>query len=84
MDKIVIRGNSSLKGEVPVSGAKNSALPIMAAALLAEDGTHLENIPNLRDVATMVKLLRALGAKVNYGNGLLEIKPGNNLKPIAP
>src|SRR3989338_8950547 len=84
MDKIVIRGGAKLKGEVSVSGAKNSALPIMAAALLREEASGIETIQNLCDVTTMNKLLRALGAKANYANGALEIKPGNHLKPIAP
>src|SRR4051812_47910100 len=84
MDKIVITGGKKLKGEVAISGAKNSALPIMAAALLSEEESILENIPDLRDIQTMVKLLRALGAKAIYDNGRVMIKPGKSLKPIAP
>ena len=84
MDKIVIRGGTKLKGEVMISGAKNSALPIMAAALLGDSASRIENVPNLRDVGTMIRLLRALGAKLSYANGIVEIKPGNNLKPLAP
>ncbi len=84
MDKIVVRGGRKLKGEVFISGAKNAVLPIMAAALLGEGTSQIENVPNLRDVATMIKLLRVLGAKANYINRTVEIKPGNNLKHIAP
>ncbi len=84
MDKIVVRGGTKLKGEVTISGAKNSALPIMAAALLSEEVSRIENVPNLRDVVTMIKLLRALGAKASYADGVVEIKPGTNLKPVAP
>lgn len=84
MDKIVITGGRKLKGEVEISGAKNSALPIMAAALLAEEESILENVPDLRDIQTMLKLLRALGAKAQYEKGRVLIKPGKNLNPIAP
>lgn len=83
MDKIVIQGGRKLNGEVNISGAKNAALPIMAAALLAEGTSYISGIPNLRDVLTMVKLLRTLGAKVNYSNGTVEVKV-NGLKPVAP
>jgi UDP-N-acetylglucosamine 1-carboxyvinyltransferase len=84
MDKIVITGGRKLKGEVSVSGAKNSALPIMAAALLSDEESILENVPDLRDIQTMVKLLRALGAKALFEDGKVMIKPGKNLKPVAP
>lgn len=84
MDKIVINGGRKLKGEVEISGAKNSALPIMAAALLSEEETILENIPDLRDIQTMLKLLRALGAKAQFENNRVIIKPGKNLNAVAP
>ncbi len=84
MDKIVITGGRKLKGEIEISGAKNSALPIMAAALLTDEESVIENVPDLRDIHTMAKLLRALGAKVSYEAGTMTIKPGNNLSPLAP
>src|SRR3989338_4596518 len=84
MDKIVITGGRKLKGEIPVSGSKNSALPIMAAALLSEEESIIENVPDLRDIQTMVKLLRSLGAKVQFESNRLAIKPGKNIKPHAP
>jgi UDP-N-acetylglucosamine 1-carboxyvinyltransferase len=84
MDKIIIKGGIRLKGEVDVSGSKNSVLPIMAAALLTEEESIIENVPNLWDVQTMVKLLRSLGAKAILEDGILKIKPGSNLKPLAP
>lgn len=71
-------------GEVLVSGAKNSVLPIMAAALLGEGRSRIENVPNLRDVGTMVKLLKVLGAKVHFTDSAVEITPGNQAKVIAP
>ncbi|MBI3312732.1 MAG: UDP-N-acetylglucosamine 1-carboxyvinyltransferase [Candidatus Omnitrophica bacterium] len=84
MDKLVITGGRKLKGEVSVSGAKNSALPIMAAALLSEEESIIENVPDLRDIQTMAKLLRSLGARVLFENGTLAIKPGKTLKTLAP
>ncbi len=84
MDKIVITGGRKLKGEVEISGAKNSALPIMAAALLSEEETILDNVPDLRDIQTMLKLLRALGAKAQFDKNRVTIRPGKNLNPVAP
>ena len=73
-----------MKGEVAISGAKNSALPIMAAALLADEESSIENVPDLRDIQTMMKLLRSLGAKVQYEDGKIAVRPGRNLMPVAP
>ncbi|OGW86425.1 MAG: UDP-N-acetylglucosamine 1-carboxyvinyltransferase [Omnitrophica bacterium RIFCSPHIGHO2_02_FULL_46_11] len=84
MDKIVIKGGKKLKGEVLISGAKNAVLPIMAAALLADGTSEIQNIPSLRDVVTMVRLLRFLGARVNHAGPTIEIQSNNHLKSIAP
>lgn len=65
MDKIVIRGGERLIGEVEVSGSKNAALPIFAASLLAEGTQVLNNVPHLKDVETMAKVLRNLGVQVS-------------------
>ncbi|MFN9029553.1 MAG: UDP-N-acetylglucosamine 1-carboxyvinyltransferase [Betaproteobacteria bacterium] len=64
MDKLKITGGVPLQGEVAVAGAKNAALPILAAALLTRDPVVLENVPQLADVATMGKLLRGMGVAV--------------------
>lgn len=69
MDKFVIRGGNPLLGTVRVSGAKNAALPAMAAALLTEEPVILENIPDVRDIQTERKLLVSLGAEVELGYG---------------
>src|SRR3989441_11381454 len=69
MDKFVIRGGNPLLGTVRVSGAKNAALPAMAAALLTEEPVILENIPQVRDIETESKLLAAMGAEVELGFG---------------
>jgi UDP-N-acetylglucosamine 1-carboxyvinyltransferase len=69
MDKFVIRGGNPLLGTVKISGAKNSALPCMAAAILTEDEVVLENIPQVQDIETERKLLESMGAKVELGYG---------------
>src|SRR5216684_857443 len=69
MDKLVIRGGNPLLGTIRVSGAKNSALPAMAAALLTEEQVILENIPQVRDIQTERNLLAAMGAHVELGYG---------------
>lgn len=64
MDKLIINGGKPLHGDVVISGAKNSALPIMAASLLATDNVTIANVPHLKDVTTMMELLGQLGAKL--------------------
>src|SRR6202043_3053476 len=65
MDKFLIKGGKPLHGTVAISGAKNSALPAMAAALLTKEPVTLHNIPKVRDLITMSKLLAFMGAKVS-------------------
>lgn len=69
MDKLVIRGGQPLLGTIRVSGAKNAALPCMAAALLTGEPVILENIPQVRDIQTTRNLLAAMGAEVELGYG---------------
>src|SRR5246127_853244 len=69
MDKFVVRGGNPLVGTIRVSGAKNSALPCMAAAILTEDDVTLENIPQVRDIETERRLLASMGAEVDLSTG---------------
>src|ERR1700681_4720803 len=64
MDKLLIEGGTPLEGSVRISGAKNAALPAMAAALLTSDRVELDNIPRVRDIITMGRLLAHMGAHV--------------------
>src|SRR5690625_4138406 len=64
LEKLSIEGGVPLRGELRISGAKNAALPILAATLLAEEPVTLSNIPHLNDVTTMIELLGCLGAEV--------------------
>ena len=66
MDKIRIRGGNRLRGEIPISGAKNAALPLMAAALLTDQVVRLGNVPRLADIATMSSLLGQLGVAIRF------------------
>jgi UDP-N-acetylglucosamine 1-carboxyvinyltransferase len=65
MDKFIIEGGNKLEGEMEVKGAKNSTLPILAATLLTEDKFIIENIPRVRDIFTMKKVLETLGASIS-------------------
>jgi len=64
MDKFRVQGGTRLSGEVTISGAKNAALPILFAALLAEEPVELQNVPHLKDIDTTIKLLSQLGTKI--------------------
>src|SRR5436309_2163430 len=87
MDKFVVRGGNPLLGTIKVSGAKNSALPCMAAAILTADEVILENIPQVRDIETERKLLVSMGAEVELGYGRAQhrtrIKCGILSDPVA-
>ncbi len=78
MDKLVIEGGYSLKGEIKVSGSKNATLPILAATLLTDDACIIRNVPKLRDTNTMLKLLRSLGKTVDVGKDAITIATGPN------
>ncbi len=81
MDKIVVEGGSRLVGKIPVGGAKNAALPILAAMLLPSGPSTLKNVPGLADVTTMAKLLRVLGWDVDSaGKGTYVIAPPTGRK----
>lgn len=68
LEKLIIKNCSSLNGEVTISGAKNSSLPILSATLLAGGVYHIDNIPNLRDINTMFKLLGVMGVVSEFSN----------------
>jgi UDP-N-acetylglucosamine 1-carboxyvinyltransferase len=73
MQRFVIEGNTELSGTVKISGAKNSALPVIAASLLTDKQVVLDNIPDLVDVKTMIELVEHLGAKVSFHKNTLKI-----------
>src|ERR1700685_1021194 len=83
MDKLVIRGGEPLLGTVRVSGAKNAALPCMAAALLTDQPGILEGIPQVRDIQTTRNLLAAMGAEVELGYGRAQHRTTLHCKNLA-
>ncbi|ASM55156.1 MULTISPECIES: UDP-N-acetylglucosamine 1-carboxyvinyltransferase [Pseudoalteromonas] len=84
MDQFVIQGGTSLAGEVTISGAKNAALPILFAALLADGKSTFTNVPRLRDIVTTEALLKTLGASVNWQGDTLVIDGATVDKTLAP
>ncbi|MGC4366698.1 UDP-N-acetylglucosamine 1-carboxyvinyltransferase [Hydrogenophaga sp. R2] len=85
MDKLRIRGGNTLTGEVPISGAKNAALPELCAALLTDQPVTLQNVPRLRDVTTMRQLLENMGVQArNDEPGSITLRAPDSLKPEAP
>ena len=83
MDKFLVKGPTRLEGEVTISGAKNAALPILFAALLAEEPVEIQNVPKLRDIDTTIKLLNQLGTKVER-NGSIYVDARNVTEYCAP
>jgi UDP-N-acetylglucosamine 1-carboxyvinyltransferase len=73
MDKLIIEGRCSLKGEVVISGSKNATLPILAATLLTDEACVIHNVPRLRDTLTMVDLLRSLGREVAFHDNTVTV-----------
>ncbi|MBI3181244.1 MAG: UDP-N-acetylglucosamine 1-carboxyvinyltransferase [Myxococcales bacterium] len=88
MDKIIVRGNGPLRGETHASGAKNAALPILAASLLAEGEHSFRNVPQLADVGTMLAVLRTMGCEAERHQGrqkhLCRVRVPHQVVPEAP
>ncbi len=83
LEKFVIKGGKRLRGEVKVSGAKNSALPLLAASILADEGLILDNVPDVADVRTMLKALELLGVKYNFDRDKNRIEiDSSNVRPV--
>jgi UDP-N-acetylglucosamine 1-carboxyvinyltransferase len=75
VDRLAIRGGVALRGELHISGSKNAALPILAATLLSDQLLRIENVPQLRDIATMLRLLASMGVRVSHeAGGRVEIR----------
>jgi UDP-N-acetylglucosamine 1-carboxyvinyltransferase len=85
MDKLVIEGGIPLRGEVPVSGAKNAALPVLCASLLSAEPLLVQNVPHLRDVTTMLGLLGQMGVGISVDETLgVELSAATISNPVAP
>ena len=85
MDKLLIRGGRALHGTIPISGAKNAALPELCACLLTAEPVTLTNVPRLQDVATMLKLIRNMGVGVEQNEpNRVQVNAGTLTSPEAP
>jgi UDP-N-acetylglucosamine 1-carboxyvinyltransferase len=85
MDRLRIRGGRKLKGEIQVSGAKNSALPILFATLLSEKPSRIERVPDLHDIESTLLLLKELGADVRHGkDGVVDVSTSGVNRIEAP
>ena len=85
MDKLLIKGKKELFGSILISGSKNATLPILAATLLANE-VKLSNVPLVKDIFTMLELLKFIGIKVkiNKNDKSIELKNNKNIKTLAP
>jgi len=84
MDKFRIQGGQPLEGEIVISGAKNSALPALAACLLTDEAVVLRRIPEVRDIRTMEQLLEHSGASIERSNGCITVRAAKLDRPEAP
>ena len=81
---MVITGGYELNGVVEASGAKNAALPILAAAILVEGRSIISNIPKLDDIAVIVRMLNSLGVRAEFQNNQVQIWNTKKIRHIAP
>ncbi len=82
MDKLVIKGGRRLEGTVEISGAKNAALPILAATFLSKEPSVIKNVPQVADVLTMMKIMKSLGAKVQCSGNSVAVDPSGVRNPV--
>ena len=83
MQKLEVFGANKLKGKIEISGSKNAALPILASTLLSYKKICLKNIPRVKDIETMIKLLQSLGSKIKFNKKTLFIDNSNQNKKFA-
>src|SRR6185436_15927677 len=84
MDRIRIRGGNPLRGKITITGAKNAALPLMAASLLTPEKLVFQNLPQLADITTMAKLLEQHGCQVEKGQGTATLQTPSITNITAP
>ena len=83
MQKLQVFGAAKLKGQINISGSKNASLPILAATLLTKKRIYLKNLPKVRDIQTMINLLKSLGSKIKFNKNNLSIDNSNQNKIFA-
>ena len=82
MQKLEVFGANKLKGQINISGSKNASLPILAATLLFNKKVYLKNLPKVKDIETMINLLKSLGSKVKFDQKNLIIDNLNQKKKV--
>jgi len=82
MDKLVIEGGKRLEGTIEISGAKNAALPVLAATILSKERSVIKNVPQVADVFTMVRILKSIGAKVVHEGSTIQVDPAGAKNPV--
>ena len=80
MQKLLIKGGKKLSGEVVISGSKNASLPIIISSLLIDDSVHFENVPKVRDIFTLINLIKVLGREVEFNEEKEILKISNKNK----
>ena len=83
MKKLEVFGSSKLKGEIKISGSKNASLPILAATLLSDKKISLTNLPKVKDIETMILLLKSLGSSIDDHQQTLTINNNKQMKTFA-
>ncbi len=83
MQKLEVFGANKLKGEINISGSKNASLPILAASLLSSKKIYLKNLPKVKDIETMINLLKSLGSKIKFEKKILIIDNSSQNKKFA-
>lgn len=84
MGKLIVHGGTQLNGSVKISGAKNAALPILAATILLDEPVSIQNVPDLLDVHTMIEILESVGCSVSFQKNTVLVKPSQTLKSEVP
>jgi len=83
MQKLEVFGANKLKGQINISGSKNSSLPILAATLLSDKKVYLKNLPKVKDIETMLVLLESLGSRIKKVNNKIVIDNTNQKKTLT-
>ena len=86
MQKLEVLGANKLKGQIRISGSKNASLPILAATILSNKKIILSNLPKVKDIETMIKLLKSIGSelKLSKNGSSVSILNNNKIKTFAP
>ena len=86
MDKLEVFGARKLNGQIKISGSKNASLPILAATILSNKKIHLSNLPKVKDIETMIKLLKSVGSKIKISknNNSISVRNDKGIKTFAP